>query len=113
MAEECLDKHCAVSVSSIKRAELGKSVSFRTATNICKFLNITLDDALLVENDYLMPANINLEDDAEFLEIVTIEQIHSESDLKNLYQKFLRFSDKHHAKELAISVKPFDDRYMH
>lgn len=49
LAEECFQQGLAVSLSSIKRAELGENVLYRTATNLAKFYVIPIDE--LFDND--------------------------------------------------------------
>gem|GEM_PF-3872887 len=63
LAEECADKRLPISVASIKRAETGKKVLFRTVKGLASYFDITvnqlLEDTLAPEqshadnNDYL------------------------------------------------------------
>lgn len=46
LAEQCLKQGLLVSVSSIKRAELGMNVLYRTATHLAAFYGISVDDLL-------------------------------------------------------------------
>ncbi len=46
LAEACLKQGLSVSVSSIKRAELGMNVLYRTATQLAAFYSISLDKLL-------------------------------------------------------------------
>jgi len=44
LANESIDKNFTLSLSTIKRAELGKPVSYRTAVNFSRFYNIALEE---------------------------------------------------------------------
>ncbi|GGN23414.1 MULTISPECIES: helix-turn-helix domain-containing protein [Marinomonas] len=48
-AEQCLKQGLLVSMSSIKRAELGMNVLYRTAAHIAKFYDIPVE-ALLIDD---------------------------------------------------------------
>jgi transcriptional regulator with XRE-family HTH domain len=48
-AEQCLKQGLLVSMSSIKRAELGMNVLYRTAAHIAKFYDIPVE-TLLIDN---------------------------------------------------------------
>ena len=47
LAEACLDQGYIISISSIKRAELGANVLYRTAKNLAGFYNIPVEQLLL------------------------------------------------------------------
>lgn len=47
LAQLCLDKHLALSLASIKRAEAGKAVSYRTARHLAGIFNTELDSLML------------------------------------------------------------------
>ncbi|WP_223294978.1 XRE family transcriptional regulator [Marinomonas mediterranea] len=46
-AEQCISKGIYVSISSIKRAELGMNVLYRTANNLALFYQIDIKDILI------------------------------------------------------------------
>ena len=46
LAEECAKRRLQVCVASIKRAEAGKNILYRTITNLASFFNITVDNLL-------------------------------------------------------------------
>jgi len=50
VAEACLEQSLLVSVSSIKRAELGMNVLYRTATQLAMFYGISVE-LLLIDNE--------------------------------------------------------------
>ena len=47
VAEACLKQSLLISVSSIKRAELGMNVLYRTATQLAKFYGISVELLLI------------------------------------------------------------------
>lgn len=69
MAYDSLLCHCSISSSSIKRAELGRKVSYRTARNISKYLEVELD-VLLLEPDVIAMAAEFISGQADGSEVV-------------------------------------------
>lgn len=47
MARDCFNSGCAVSLATLKRAESGKSVLYRTAHNIAKYYSVQLPELML------------------------------------------------------------------
>ncbi|QUX97263.1 XRE family transcriptional regulator [Marinomonas sp. CT5] len=47
LAEQCLKKGLHVSISSIKRAELGTNVLYRTAKQLAQFYNVPVETLFL------------------------------------------------------------------
>ncbi len=50
LARHCMESRCPVSLSSIKRAELGHPVLYRTASSLAQFYRHPLADLLINPN---------------------------------------------------------------
>lgn len=47
--QQCIDKKVRISLATIKRAETGKKVNYRTAHELARFYELNLNDILLVQ----------------------------------------------------------------
>jgi len=91
MAYACEQRHLRVSIATIKRAESGKLVSYRTARELAAFFNVELDSLLLApavtETEHQLPTQA----DAPKKHVLTVLWIRLEnntavSDVLNLLQ---------------------------
>lgn len=56
LAEECFQQGFVVSIASIKRAESGANVLYRTASNLAEYFSVPVEDLLIYfgpQNHYL------------------------------------------------------------
>ncbi len=58
MARDCFHKGYTVSLATLKRAESGKPVLYRTASNIAKYYNVQLSELMIPDDSSALPPQI-------------------------------------------------------
>lgn len=63
MATQCAEQQLRVSIASIKRAETGKNILYRTARDIAQFFAVDIGDLIQIDisNDKVNPSNHSTE----------------------------------------------------
>ncbi len=51
LAQVCYERNINISIATVKRAEVGKSVLYRTATEFAKLYNVPMSDLSALENE--------------------------------------------------------------